>query len=296
MPLDARASHHQLVRKIFINADGVELRRRVHENYTVPPLDLPGWVLSRYQWQGEERVLDIGSGTGVYVPYLRQFIPAERYIGLDISYGMTQAGIENADSPTHFVVGDMEEIPFADNSFDVILANFVLYHAYDVEHALEEIHRVLHPEGVLIAATNSQLFNMKEFDTLIHRAFRLLGYPLSDRDSERLPLNQFSLESGTVKLGRHFKSVARYDLPGTLVFSEAQPVIDYINSLYPFYETVMPAELQWSEFMTIMADQVQRFIRHFGELVVNKLAGVLVATDEGGFAAEYQQYVKALAK
>jgi hypothetical protein len=39
--------------------------------------------------------------------------------------------------------------------------------------------------------------------------------------------------------------------------------------------------------MQIMTDQVQRLINHFGELIVNKLSGVLIATEDGGFAKNY---------
>jgi hypothetical protein len=79
----------------------------------------------------------------------------------------------------------------------------------------------------------------------------------------------------------------RYDVPSALMFSEVKPVIEYINSTRPFYEPYMPQEVAWEDFITIMTDQVRRLVDHFGELTINKLAGVLIATNKGGFAAEY---------
>src|SRR5260370_26286710 len=97
----------------------------------------------------------------------------------------------------------------------------------------------------------------------------------------------FNLEDGTMKLGHHFFAVARYDLPGAFVFPSLQPVLDYLNSTRALREPQLPRRVSWDDFMNVMSDQIQRLINHFGELVVNKLAGVLVATDRRRFAPQY---------
>lgn len=48
----------------------------------------------------------------------------------------------------HFVVGDAERLPFADESFDVVYSNGVLHHTPDTAGAIREVHRVLRPGGV----------------------------------------------------------------------------------------------------------------------------------------------------
>jgi hypothetical protein len=81
--------------------------------------------------------------------------------------------------------------------------------------------------------------------------------------------------------------VARYDLPGALIFPSVQPAIDYINSTRPLREPQLPRRISWDDFIGVMGDQMQRLINHFGELVINKLTGVLIATDGGGFVKDY---------
>ena len=97
----------------------------------------------------------------------------------------------------------------------------------------------------------------------------------------------FNLEEGTSQLARHFYGVARYDLPGALVFPTAQPAIDYINSMRPLREPQLPRRVSWDDFITVMHDQITRMINLFGELIVNKLTGVLIATNEGAFIRDY---------
>jgi hypothetical protein len=97
----------------------------------------------------------------------------------------------------------------------------------------------------------------------------------------------FQLEDGANRLARHFFAVARYDLPGALIFPEVQPAIDYINSTRPLREPQLPRRIAWDDFISVMGDQMQRLINHFGELVVNKLTGVLIATDGGAFISDY---------
>lgn len=90
-----------------------------------------------------------------------------------------------------------------------------------------------------------------------------------------------------MKLGRHFFAVARYDLPGAFVFSKPDPVIDYVNSMREQREPLLPRGISWDDFIAVLRDQLQRIIKHMGELVVSKLSGVIVATDAGGFANSY---------
>jgi SAM-dependent methyltransferase len=282
-----------LLEHAFADAQGVLLRKRMHDEYSVPSVDLPKWVLDRFDWQGDEVVLDIGSGPGIYLSEALTRIKPEQYIAGDFSLGMLQALQQQAgEVSVKMGVMDVEQLPFADESFNVVLANHILSYVPNVDQAIAEIRRVLkRPTGVLIAATNSE-FTMPEFNTLMQRAVRLLRRSGGDDGTELSVVDHFSLESGTMILARHFPAVARYDIPSMFVFHDAEPVTDYIESCRPFYEPRLPEGILWEEFMTIMADQIRRLVDHFGELMINKLSGVVIGTEEGGFAAEYHHYIQ----
>jgi SAM-dependent methyltransferase len=279
-----------LMQQAFATDAGVVLRKQMHDLYSNPPLDLPKWVLDRIAWTGQEQVLDIGSGPGVYYEEIAQRIAPEGYIGGDLSLGMLKAFHEHLGfAKPKLGLMDIESLPFAAQSFDVILANHVLEYAPNAQKAVMELHRILRrPKGLLVIATSSE-YTMPEFHTLMQRAIRLLRRGMGDDGGELSMSYSFTLEQGTSLLSRHFPCVARYDIPNAFIFHDAQPVNDYVESCRPFYEPKLPNNVKWDDFMTIMSDQVRRLVDHFGELVVTKLTGVIIATDAGGFAEDYQK-------
>lgn len=278
-----------LLEQAFNDPKGVLLRKKMHDEHSMPTIDLPQWVLNRIQWQGNEQVLDIGSGPGTYFPEVVSHISPENYIGGDLSRGMIQALQTQSSTVLKVGVMDAQALPFADESFDIVLANHVLAYIPDIELAMSEIRRVLRrPRGLVVATIGSE-FTMPEFNTLMQRAVRLLRRGTGEELNDNAIQYYFSLEQGASLLAQYFPAVARYDLPSKFIFRDAQPVADYIESCRPFFEPKLPPTVKWDEFMTIMADQVRRLIDHFGELEVNKLSGVIIATEAGGFAEEYQQ-------
>lgn len=273
-----------LTTQAYPDDEHLAVRYRTHELYSRPKVDFAQWVVDTLHWRGDEVVLDVGSGPGSYMKLVQARAPEGVCIAGDLSLGMVRKAREHATGPRSYVLNlDAQRLPFPDASFDVVLANHVLHHVADLDRALTEIHRVLRPDGCLLAATNGQN-TMPEFETLARRACILLGHPYPDF---AIPYRQFTLENGVVRLGRYFRAVARYDLPGAFHFPEAEPALAYLNSMRALRAPYLPEGITWDDFMAVMEKQITRLIRHFGELEVHKLAGVLVATDGGGFAAEY---------
>jgi SAM-dependent methyltransferase len=86
-------------------------------------------------------VLDVGCGRKPY----RAFIPASRYVGLEIDSPETRAAHRLADA-----YYDGRVFPFADRSFDGVLCSQVFEHVFNPPEFLAEIHRVLRPGGCLV--------------------------------------------------------------------------------------------------------------------------------------------------
>jgi len=83
-------------------------------------------------------VLDVGSKDAPY----KKFIPATKYMTLDI---------DSANKPD--ICCDLHDIKWKNNYFDTIIATEVLEHLYDPQTAINEIHRILKPGGVVILST-----------------------------------------------------------------------------------------------------------------------------------------------
>ncbi len=117
-----------------------------------PPEALPG---------ARPRVLDLGTGTGVLALEAVRRWPAARVVGLDASSGMLgiaareAAGSLSADERDRldFVVGDASRLSFADASFDLVVASFVLQLVSDRTACLREVRRVLRPGGRFASVT-----------------------------------------------------------------------------------------------------------------------------------------------
>jgi SAM-dependent methyltransferase len=275
-----------LMKRAYATDEHLAVRYRIHEQYSDPKIDFPKWVMEKMPWRGDEWVLDVGSGPGSYFELVETLAPRGRHVAGDLSFGMVKQARSNPHAAhTPVLTLDVQALPFPGATFDVILANHMLYHVPHLDRALAEIRRVLRPRGCLIASSNS-LHTMPEFDTLARRACTLLGYPRQDFTS---PVRTFALENGPVILARYFRAIARYDVPSAFHFPEVEPVLEYLNSTRALHEPQLPEDVTWDAYIDVMGKQITRLIRHFGELQVHKLVGVLVATNGGGFASDYLQ-------
>lgn len=101
------------------------------------------------------RVLEVGVGTGISLP---QYAPHVRIFGTDISEAMLNKARRRVsrfklDNVEGLAVMDAENLEFADNSFDVVMAQYVVTAVPNPEKAMDEFARVLRPGGELIILT-----------------------------------------------------------------------------------------------------------------------------------------------
>ena len=138
------------------------------------------------------RVLEVGGGQGELAERMQVELGA-RVTFVDQSERMVELararGIEDAR------VGDVQELPFADASFDTAVAAWMLYHVQDVDRGLAELARVLEPGGRLVSVTNSvrHIEELRELFGTIMPGFE----------------RQFHSENGEELLCRHFSHVQR---------------------------------------------------------------------------------------
>lgn len=115
-----------------------------------------------------KKILDIATGTGDLAINLAK-IKEAKIIGLDISKGMLAIAEEKLkkkklDQKINLVLGDSEKLPFSDNQFDAITVGYGVRNFENLNKGLQEIHRVLKPNGVFVVLETSQptKFPMKQ--------------------------------------------------------------------------------------------------------------------------------------
>ncbi|SFR77342.1 class I SAM-dependent methyltransferase [Sphingomonas jatrophae] len=99
------------------------------------------------------RILEVGVGTGLSLP---SYGAESRVVGIDISEGMlTKARRRAARLPQveAIEVGDAERLSYADNSFDVVVAQYVVSAVPNPQAALDEFARVVRPGGEIVITT-----------------------------------------------------------------------------------------------------------------------------------------------
>ena len=114
-----------------------------------------------------KQVLELATGTGLIARHIVR--SADHIEATDASPEMIEQAKQGARSAKlHFSVQDMFRLPYADQSFDVVIVSNALHIVPEPEKALTEIRRVLKDDGVLIAPTfthagNNFLGNVKAF-------------------------------------------------------------------------------------------------------------------------------------
>jgi SAM-dependent methyltransferase len=101
------------------------------------------------------RVLDVGCGTGIYTIPLAIRTRA-LVVGLDSSRDMIEQAKKKEDSQrVDWRIGDAEELPFENASFDCVFMTMVLHQIASKRKAVDETHRVLKENGRLVIMTKS---------------------------------------------------------------------------------------------------------------------------------------------
>lgn len=100
-----------------------------------------------------KRVLDIGCGTGRIIQMLKD--KGAEIVALDISKEMITA-VGRKFPGVECVVGDSDELPFEDESFDLVLGLFWIVHLRDLRASFDEVYRVLKKGGRFILSNINQ--------------------------------------------------------------------------------------------------------------------------------------------
>jgi ubiquinone/menaquinone biosynthesis C-methylase UbiE len=103
-----------------------------------------------------DHVLELGSGLGILAEKISQKLVSGRMTGIEISSEQI-AKCPPENEKLVFIRGDAQDLPFKDNTFDVVYCRYILEHVPDPLRMLQEARRVLKPGGKLFIQENSIL-------------------------------------------------------------------------------------------------------------------------------------------
>ena len=203
-----RSDDPTYVREQYATEDGLAARTSIYGGGN----DARDVVLDLLREAQPTRVLEVGCGWGELALRMRDVLGCD-VVAIDQSERMIELARERGIDAR---VGDVQQLAFAADGFDAVVAAWMLYHVPDLPRALRECARVLRPGGMLVAVTNAA----SDFEEL----WTLVGRDVSER------LWTFRSENGEETLRGHFESVERHDVESDVTFADADAVRRYVGS------------------------------------------------------------------
>lgn len=112
-------------------------------------------ILEELRKEPFDTLLDAGCGNGPMLSLLVDEFPDVKFTGLDLTPAMIESAKEKNLPNTTLVVGDCENMPFEENSFDVIINSQSYHHYPDPQSFFNSVYSVLKPGGRLIMRDNT---------------------------------------------------------------------------------------------------------------------------------------------
>lgn len=253
------------------DADKLRVRYETHRRYSVIPDNFRGWVIEQCRVRAGMDVLDVGCGPGTY--HTPVIALGARVTGCDASRGMVAEAFGNSRMNRYRVgltQASAEALPFADASFDRVMANHVLYHVPDIPRALEEMRRVARPGARVVLSTNEggrgRMFGIHE------QAARDCGFHATTIASERFSLDDLRLVRSV------FPDATVLRIENALAFPETEPALRYYASYQvDEIEERAPDGVHREPLLRRMRELIDEVVAREGEFRMPKVAGCFVA-------------------
>lgn len=250
----------------YSTSEKLAARARLHTHYSVSDEGWFEWVAARLQIGEGDKVLDIGCGPGWFWAAAAPLLPERLKLTLaDQSAGMVKEAYERCESLKQWTVAGVEAdagaLPFADASFDAVVAMHMLYHVRDQTKAIAEMGRVLKP-GALLAVTTNGANNLRDLYALT---------TVFGSEPVEPVAATFGLDIAERRLGAQFGNVTREIQPARLRITSPEDVFMALTS-YPPGDGA-PAE----QLAAFRAAIDQAFAQGGGVLDVGKEVGLFVS-------------------
>lgn len=242
-------------------------RARLHVKYGTAAVAWFPWLATQVAWPPAGRVLEVGCGAGWMWAEAAARLPGDLDLTLtDVSPGMVSEAVDRVGSLGRYArtdgrVADVQDLPFRDAAFDVVVANYVLHHVPDPGRGVAEMSRVLRPGGTLVVACVGD-DHLAELHQIRREVFGDLG---SDAFT-----SSFGADAGARVLPGWFGEVTWQPYRDLLDCRDPDDVVDYLAS-------TPPLDGAGESERGRVADAVrQRFAAGGGRLRVSKDTGLFV--------------------
>lgn len=252
------------IKEQYKSDKNLNLRSNLH-SYNINKVDWDKWCFNQMNFPKNTRILELGCGIGKLWNKNKDRIRKDLNIVLsDFSNSMLKIAkdkLKEIDYEFAYKKINAEEIPYEDESFDIIIAQHMIYFVPNIEKALAEIKRILSPGGMLYVTANS-CESMAELNELTEKFAPNLGL-----DSNGFS-NRFNLENGRVILEKYFSEIDMEILDGKIIIEDAKPVVSYKAS------TIQGSSILVGETKREFTKYLEDYIKKNGNISITTKVGM----------------------
>jgi len=255
------------VNQQYSDDKNLSARMNLHEKHSTNKQGFHAWLWEHYDFFEGCRILELGCGNGAQWEGKVDSLPDKYEVVLsDFSQGMVDIVCEKfaENSAFSFQQIDIMDIPFAENAFDIVIANHMLYHVPDISKALSEVTRVLKANGKFYSSTIGSGGMMLYLHDAIKRY-----------DADTTAFSQqfsFTLQNGSGILSEHFSEIAKFEYEDSFSITVTQDLIDWIKST------------QNIDFSEQLLDNLYRYFEEIriadGAINISKEVGLFVSVNK----------------
>jgi ubiquinone/menaquinone biosynthesis C-methylase UbiE len=220
-----RAAAPEYLRDQYVTPEKLDIRIEAHQRYSERPDDFLDWVLDHLDPKPGDAAVDVGCGRGSYhIPLVKRGVRV--ILALDTSAGMVSTSQQQAGAhglPVVAIEASAERIPVPDASYDLGMANHVLFHVADVAAALRELRRVLKPGGRAVLTTAGANSSAR-LESLHREASQRLGYQPAVRVIDLFNMDHLDLVRSI------FPTAQRYMRDDAFLFPSTDVTLRYYAS------------------------------------------------------------------
>lgn len=217
----------EVVKEQYKDEKNLGTRISIHEKYSVNKQGFGGWIFEQYQISKDFKILELGCGNGSMWKDKYNELPEGVELTLtDFSNGMLEDTKKNLGHKKNirFMQVDIQSIPFENDSFDMVIANMMLYHVPDLQKGLFEVKRVLKPRGKFYCATFGE-------NGIIEFVQKLLSVNSVNKENR-----SFTLQNGEASLTKQFSKAEMKSYEDSLEVTNTWDLVDYALSMSDFVD------------------------------------------------------------
>jgi SAM-dependent methyltransferase len=256
----------------YPDAASLDARVRLHEECSLNRYGWQQWVMDHIRPHLRGRVLEVGTGPAYLwadnvdrIPGDLQLVLNDRSVGM---LGDARMRMQQAGPAADWVECDGRALPYPNGSFDLVIANHLLFLLQDPEAGVSELARVTHPDGTLCATTNHR-DHLKEFIEILFE-LEPAHFGHLQQGETMLRRERFNFISGADLLLPHFEDVR-------LITYKDGLEVDRVEVLEPWVEYWAKPALDSDARRAVVQGLSERIARE-GVLHIRKNSGMFIAS------------------